>query len=139
VTTRFLLDTDALSEPVRPKPSRRFLRRFEQHASSLAITAVTWHEALFGARRLPPGRRRQEIESYLRDVIEACIPVLPYDRRAAAWHASERARLESEGHPPPFADAQIAAIAATQGLVLVTRNLKDYALFGDITVEDWCR
>lgn len=97
VTPRFLLDTDALSEPIRPMPSRRFMRRFEQRASSLDTTAVTWHEALFGARRLPPGRRRQDIESYLRDEIGACIPVLPYDRAARGSSASTGGSVGREG------------------------------------------
>ncbi len=139
VTARYLLDTDALSEPVRPKPDRRFVRRFEQHATSLAIASITWHEALFGARRLPVGRRRQEIEVYLRDVIGAGIPVLPYNRAAADWHAGERARLVASGVLPPFADGQIASIAATRGLVLVTRNLRDYASFEGLDVVDWCQ
>lgn len=139
MSARYLLDTDALSEPIRPRPERRFMMKMERHASSLAISSVTWHEANFGVQRLPAGRRRQELERYLRDVIEACIPVLPYDRAAAAWHAGERARLEGAGHAPPFADGQNAAVAATRGLILVTRNVADYAPFEGVTVEDWCR
>lgn len=139
VTARYLLDTDALSEPIRPKPDRRFMLKFEQYAKLLAISSVTWHEALFGARRLPEGRRRSEIETYLHDVIAACLPILPYDRAAAVWHADERAKLDAEGTAPPFADGQIASIAATRGLVLVTRNTQDYARFQSLTVEDWTR
>ncbi len=139
MSARYLLDTDTLSEPLRPKPDRRFMLKLKQHASVVAIATVTWHEANFGVQRLPAGKRRQEIEAYLRDVIAACIPMLPYDRAAAEWHAHERARLEAEGRAAPFVDGQIASIAATRGLVLVTRNVKDYASFEGLTVEDWCR
>ena len=139
MSARYLLDTDTLSEPLRARPERRFMLKLTQHASAVAIATVTWHEANYGVQRLPAGKRRQEIEAYLREVIAACIPMLPYDRAAAEWHARERARLEAAGHPPPFADGQIASIAATRDLVLVTRNIKDYAAFEGLTVEDWCR
>lgn len=139
MNARYLLDTDTLSEPLRARPDRRFMLKLTQHTSAVAIATVTWHEATFGLMRLPAGKRRQEIEAYLRDVVAACIPMLPYDRAAAEWHARERARLEAVGHAAPFADGQIASIAATRGLVLVTRNVKDYVAFEGITVEDWCR
>lgn len=63
--------------------------------------------------------------------------VLAYDERAAQWHARERARLTAIGKPPPFADGQIAAIATTNGLTLVTLNKSDFSLFADLAVEDW--
>src|SRR5436190_936997 len=64
-------------------------------------------------------------------------PVLPYSGAAAAWHARERARLEAEGFPRPFADGQVAAIAATEDLVLVTRNVEDFAGYRRLRVESW--
>jgi predicted nucleic acid-binding protein len=48
-----------------------------------------------------------------------------------------RARLAQIGRPPPFADGQIAAIAVTNGLVLVTFNRKDYDAFEELRMEDW--
>ena len=63
--------------------------------------------------------------------------VLPDDRQAALWHGEQRARLESKGVRPAFADGQIAAIAATQELVLVTRNPRDFAAFEGLQVVNW--
>lgn len=63
--------------------------------------------------------------------------VLPDDRQAALWHGEQRARLESKGVRPAFADGQIAAIAATQELVLVTRNTRDFAAFEGLQVVNW--
>ena len=63
--------------------------------------------------------------------------ILPYDESAADWHAAERARLVSAGKTPSFADGQIAAIAKTNDLILVTLNLADYADFRDLALEDW--
>ncbi len=66
-------------------------------------------------------------------------PVLPYDRPAASWHARERARLSSVGRRPAFADGQVAAVAVTHDLRLVTRNVDDFADFADLAVENWFR
>jgi tRNA(fMet)-specific endonuclease VapC len=103
----------------------------------LATSSVVWHELLYGAYRLPVSRRREAIEQYLADVVAATIPILSYDEAAAAWHAAERARLTLLGRVPPFADGQIAAIAATGDLVLVTRNLVDFTGFEGLRMEDW--
>ena len=63
--------------------------------------------------------------------------VPPYDRRAAEWHAHKRARLVNESCTPPYVDGQIAAIAAVNGLTLVTHNVTDFVAFEGLTVEDW--
>jgi hypothetical protein len=59
----------------------------------------------------------------------ASFPILDYNRDAAEWHARERARLEVSGKTPPFVDAQIAAIACVNNLVLVTANQPDFPRF----------
>lgn len=133
----FLLDTNVLSEPLRPRPDPRVLRLMRRHANRLVTSAVVWHELAYGASRLAPSRARELIERYLRDVVGPAIEVLPYDRAAAAWHAEERGRLERTGRPPSFADGQIAATAAVNGLVLVTRNVRDFAPFRGLVVRNW--
>ncbi len=65
--------------------------------------------------------------------------MLPYDSTAALWHGEQRASLEARGLKPAFADGQIAAIAATQGLVLVTRNTSDFEVFEGLEVLNWFR
>ncbi len=133
----YLLDTNIVSEPLRPVPNQQVLERLKRHEDEIALAAIVWHELLFGAYRLSPSARRSAIEQYLSQVIAPTIPVLPYDNRAAQWHAAERARLVSLGKTPPFADGQIAAIAKVNDLVLITANTSDFALFQDIQVEDW--
>ena len=64
-------------------------------------------------------------------------PILGYDRAAAEWHASERARLMARGRTPSFVDGQIAGIAATNDLVLVTFNNRDFVMFDELRLEDW--
>jgi tRNA(fMet)-specific endonuclease VapC len=134
---KYLLDTNIVSEPLRTAPSRSVLARLRRHAEELAIASVAWHELWFGCLRLPISARRSAIERYLNEVVELSIPIVAYDARAAAWHAAERARLGARGSTPPFVDGQIAAIAATNELVLVTRNGADYAFFRGLKIEDW--
>jgi tRNA(fMet)-specific endonuclease VapC len=137
VSLTYLLDTNIVSEPLRPVPNQQVLERLKQHEDEIALAAIVWHELLYGAYRLSPSARRSAIEQYLSQVIAPTIPVLPYDNQAAHWHASERARLVRLGKTPPFADGQIAAIARVNDLVLVTANIADFALFRDIQLEDW--
>jgi tRNA(fMet)-specific endonuclease VapC len=63
--------------------------------------------------------------------------LLPYDSRAARWHAEERARLQAKGLTPAFVDGQIAAVAATNNLTLVTRNVSDYKRFRGLKIVSW--
>ncbi len=133
----YLLDTNVLSEPLRPSPDTGVLGRLRENRGRLATASVVWHEMLFGCHRLPESERRAEIEGYLHRVVAASIEILPYDERAAGWHASERARLSLEGRTPPFADGQIAAVAHVNDLVLVTLNRADYEGFRELRVEDW--
>ena len=137
MSLKYLLDTNALSEPLRPRPSRTVLRRLTSHDQEAAIAAVVWHELRFGSARLPPSRRREAIERYLVDVVLASFTMLDYDREAAEWHASERARIEASGKTPSFIDGQIAAIACVHDLVLVTANRADFRDFRGLRVEDW--
>lgn len=139
MTGRYLLDTNVLSEPLRPAPDQKVLDRLRRHHDELATAAVVWHELWFGCRRLPDSDKRRAIEEYLTRVVAPSLPILSYDEPAAEWHAVERARLTRAGKTPAFADGQIAAIAATQALILVTFNRADYSDFRDLTVEDWRR
>ena len=137
MSLKYLLDTNIVSEPLRPKPSRGILRRLLSHGGETAIPSIVWHELLFGCARLPKSRRREAIERYLEEVVLESFPILDYDRAAADWHATERARLEAAGKMPPFIDGQIAAIASVHELVLVTGNKADFAGFKELRVESW--
>jgi tRNA(fMet)-specific endonuclease VapC len=134
----FLLDTNVLSEPLKPRPNARVMDRLQRHREEIATATLVWHELLFGCYRLPASVKRTAIERYMRDVI-ALLPMLSYDEAAAEWHAGERARLAALGKPPAFVDGQIAAIAQVNGLTLVTANVADYAPFTGVTIVDWTK
>ena len=102
------------------------------HGGACAICAPVWHELQFGVQRLPRGKRRTALQTFLNDVVRPTLPILPYDERAAAWHGAERARLERAGKKPPFVSGQVAAIAARPKLdepTLKNQSLRYCALF----------
>ena len=133
----YLLDTNVVSEPLRPQPAAGIMRGLRAHEDVSAISAPVWHELRFGCARLPRSRRRTVIERYLEEVVLASFPVLAYDRDAADWHALERARLSRTGRLPPFVDGQIAAIAYVNGLTLITSNTSHFLGFKGLRVQSW--
>lgn len=137
--TTFLLDTSTLSRAIQVRPDENVLRHLREHGGSCAMASITWHELCFGVGRLPKGRRQAELAAFLEEVILPTIPALPYDEKAAAWHADERVRLEKLGKTPPFVDGQIAAVALTNGLPVVTANPKDFRFFKGLTVLNWAK
>lgn len=137
MTLKYLLDTNIVSEPLRPDPAPGVLRRLHRHREEIAICSVVWHELRFGLERLPPSHRRDAIQRYLDEVVLETMPILDYDRAAAEWHAAERARLAARGETPPFVDGQIAAIARARDLILVTFNHADFRRFQGLRVMRW--
>ena len=101
------------------------------------MASLTWHELLYGVSRLPKGQRRAELLAFLEEVLAPSFEILPYDQRAASWHAAERVRMEKLGKPKPFVDGQIAAIGVTNGLPVVTANPKDFRGFKGLSVLNW--
>jgi predicted nucleic acid-binding protein len=134
---RYLLDTSAVSEPLRPAPHEGFLRRLREHEREVATSVTVWNELVHGVERLAPSVRRTAIERYLAALEAGGFPVLPYDREAARWLGRERARLEALGRPVSCRDGQVAAVAHVRGLVLVTRNVRRFEPFAGLEVEDW--
>lgn len=134
---KYLLDTNILSEPVRRSPDPKVVQHLQEAADTVAIAATTWHELLFGVLRMADSRRRAALEQYLSNTVRSEIPILPYDAKAATWFAQERARLSSRGHSPSYSDGHIAAVAATNDLILVTRNKVDFTAFSNLKVENW--
>jgi tRNA(fMet)-specific endonuclease VapC len=139
LSRRFLLDTNVVSEPVKPEPNANIVGMLKRNERALVLASPVWHELLFGVRRLQDSKRRRRLDRYLAEVVRPSMAFLPYDERAALWHAEERARLSALGLTPPFVDGQIAAIAAVNECTLVTRNVADFEAFHGLDVEDWSK
>jgi tRNA(fMet)-specific endonuclease VapC len=129
---RYLLDTNVVSEPVKPEPSEAVLSRLRERSGEVALPSVAWHELIYGAHRMDEGRRRDYLLEYLREVVRPSMPILPYGVAAARWHGRARAQLERVGRPTSFADGQIAGIAATEDLTVVTENTSDFEPFTNL-------
>jgi tRNA(fMet)-specific endonuclease VapC len=133
----FLLDTNTFCEPLKAEPSRRVISRLVARQFDWAVSATAWEEFMVGIQVLPQSARRRRLEEYRRELMASGLVVLPFDQIAADWMASERARLIRKGVTPAYRDAQIAAVAASRKLVLVTRNTRDFVLFTGLRVQNW--
>lgn len=86
---------------------------------------------------MPDGARKDALADLLENRIRVAFDLLPYDEAAAQWHAEERGRLQRIGKPAPFADGQIASIAAVNDLTVVTLNRADFANFKGLRIKSW--
>ncbi|RCJ16255.1 twitching motility protein PilT [Nostoc sp. ATCC 43529] len=136
MSLKFLLDTNILSEPARPIPNANVLHQLDIHKSEVAISSVAVHELLHGCLRLPESKRREYLRNYIYESV-LNLPIFDYDLKAAQWHAQERVRLSQIGKTPAFVDGQIASIAYSNNLILVTNNISDFEFFNGLSIENW--
>lgn len=133
---RWLLDTNVLAEPLRPLPAASVMRRLAAQETEIALPVTVWQELNYGWLRMPEGRRRERIGSYLQSTV-APLPVLPLDAHAARIQAELRAQADRSGRPIDYPDSEIAAIAIAHGLTLVTRNIRDFEGRPGLQVANW--
>jgi tRNA(fMet)-specific endonuclease VapC len=113
------------------------MAKLQLYQGQIGTATVVVHELLFGCFRLPPSKKRQDLEDYLNNVILANLPLFDYDLKSAKYHAEERARLSKVGKSPAFVDGQIASITFTNNLTLVTNNVDDFQYFNGLVVDNW--
>jgi predicted nucleic acid-binding protein len=134
-----ILDTNVISELMRPSPASAVLGWLRQWTSAeLFTTAITVAEIRYGIARLPEGRRKDDLGRVADEVFTAFPDqVLPFDLKAAATYADLVAYCERIGSPIDGFDGQIAAICQIHGALLATRNIKDDHNTGLTTVDPW--
>lgn len=135
-----VLDTNVLSEFMRPHPDERVVAWLKQQTrSDLFTTAVTRGEMLYGVLILSEGRRRtrmrQEVEAAF--AVDMAGRVLPYDDAAADAHAAITAARRTQGRPAGQSDMMIAGIVHSRGATLATRNVRDFESCGIPLVDPW--
>lgn len=135
--TRYLLDTNVLSEITKHIPNPNVVQKMKDHRHEIVTAAPVWHELQFGCMRLPVSKRRSMIQDFLLNLLKSDFQILPYDVAASDWHAEQRALLTNAGRPPAFIDGQIAAITRVNNLILVTRNTSDFVVFPELDIENW--
>lgn len=135
-----LLDTNVISELVRSEPSQAVLDWLDElDAGQVATTAITVAELLYGVARLPEGRRKQQLETAIAELIDRDLAgrVHAFDSVAAGHYAQLVDARERAGKPMSAADAQIASIARAVGATLATRNTRDFAGVGVKLIDPW--
>lgn len=123
------LDTNAVSEAMKPAPNATVLVWLnEQVAETLFLSTVTLAELLFGVGALPKGRRKDRLAAAMDDVITMFRGrLLPFDTEAVRHYASLAVMARNAGHGFPMADGYIAAIAASRGFVVASRDTAPYS------------
>ena len=128
---RILLDTNVLSELMRPRPEPRVLDWFAAQGAQtrFVISAITQAEILLGIALRPAGKKRTALASVAQSMFEQEFHGLnlAFDEYAAPVYASIVALRGRSGAPLSVEDAQIAAIASHHRVPLATRNTKDFA------------
>lgn len=138
-----LLDTDVLSEALKPSPSAAVIAWLNVRFSECAISSITIFELGAGLALLPKGRRRAALEVAVARTVRRFGPrVYSFDTPAAraAVVILERARAKGSGlHrvQDKLADLQLAGIASAYGLEFATRNLADFKNTGLSIINPW--
>jgi predicted nucleic acid-binding protein len=132
-----VLDTNVLSEPLRPRPDERVLARVAAQADHLAVTAITIGELLTGILLLPEGRRRQLLLAAAEELLLGLPEPLVYDVAAARELARIRVPAKEAGRGLTVEDAMIAAICLRNDATLATRNTKHFEHVGVRLIDPW--
>lgn len=129
---RYLLDTNIVIYVLKRRPIE-VLSVFNQNASRMAISAITLSELYHGAEK------SIKVSENLAAIEDFCsrLDVLPYGSKAAQHYGAIRAGLEKLGQPIGVNDLHIAAHARSEGLVMVTNNVGEFARVPALQVENW--
>lgn len=135
-----MLDTNVLSEVLKPSPSEKVLHWLSvQEPAAVFTTAITQAEILYGIELLPPGRRRVQLSAAIEKMFAEQFEgrMLPFDDHAARAFAKIAAARDAAGLPISQSDAMIAAIARSHRAVVSTRNTADFEQCGIKIINPW--
>ena len=129
---RYLLDTNIVIYVLKRRPIE-VLSLFNDNASRMAISAITLSELFHGAEK------STRVSDNVVAIEDFCsrLEVLPYGAKAAQHYGAIRAGLEKTGQPIGVNDLHIAAHARSEGLVVVTNNVGEFARVPALQVENW--
>jgi tRNA(fMet)-specific endonuclease VapC len=129
---KYLLDTNIAIYVIKRRPIE-VLALFNEHAGRMAISAITLSELYHGAEKSAKVSQNLEVIEEFSSLLE----VLPYTAKASAHYGSIRSALEKAGQPIGVNDLHIAAHARSEGLVVVTNNVSEFARVPGLMVENW--
>lgn len=129
---RYLLDTNIVIYVIKRRPLSA-LALFNENAGHMAISSITLAELMHGAEKSnAPTRSLAAVEDFC-----SRLEVLPYGPKAAMHYGSIRAKLESRGQTIGVSDLHIAAHARSEGLTLVSNNLREFERVEALQLANW--
>jgi predicted nucleic acid-binding protein len=135
-----VLDTNTLSEALKPAPSEAVLRWLgAQEALEVFITTITQAEVLYGIELLSDGRRKARLSLATEKLFEEDFRgrILFFDEEAARLFAKIVIHRKAVGRPISQFDAMIAAIARSRNATVATRNTRDFEECGIRLINPW--
>lgn len=130
----YLVDANVLSEPTRPQPVPGVIEWLRRNEADLVVDPVVLGEVRFGILLLPRGKRRTRLERWFDAGVQR-IRCLPWEASTGLRWAALLADLRTSGRSMPIKDSLIAATALTHGLIVATRNRRDFEK-ASVVVED---
>jgi tRNA(fMet)-specific endonuclease VapC len=129
---RYMLDTNICIYVIKSRPAG-LRERFNSLADQLCISAITLAEIIYGAEKSArPVENLAIIEQFA-----ARLDVLSFGERAATHYGQLRAELERAGHPVGIHDMMIGGHARSEGLTLVSNNLREFRRMEGLRLENW--
>lgn len=134
-----LLDTNVLSEAMRPEPNPAVRDWLDaQAAETLFLSSVTVAEILFGVGALPAGKRKDSLTALFDGMLDLFgSRILPFDAEAARHYANIAVKARAVGRGFPTPDGYIAAIAAAHGFAIASRDTSAFDAAGLQVIDPW--
>jgi predicted nucleic acid-binding protein len=125
----YLVDANVLSEATKAMPAAAVVDWLKDHESELAVDPIILGEIRFGIHLLPAGKRRRRLERWFKQGV-AKLSCLPWTAETGLRWAKLLADLRAAGKAMAIKDSLIAATALVHGLMVVTRNTRDFRASG---------
>ena len=129
---KYMLDTNIAIYVIKRRPPE-VLATFNQHAGQLCISSITLAELIHGVEKSAKADHNlRQVEDFI-----SRLTVLEYGSKASAHYGNIRAMLERKGTPIGVNDLHIAGHARSEGVTLVTNNMKEFERVEGLRLENW--
>jgi tRNA(fMet)-specific endonuclease VapC len=129
---KYLLDTNIVIYVIKQRPLQ-VMEIFNRHHGQMAISSITLAELVHGTEKSNDVSRNTAV---VEDFVSR-LAVLPYDDKAAWQYGNIRAKLEKSGQTIGVNDLHIAAHARSNGLTLITNNMREFERVPGLLLENW--